>query len=184
MENDDLWKLKCIQYTHINHIIITRTPLISYFSMTYANPTQRLLLLEIVFTWSSSGLLQLISYDSFRPWQGSFKLFYMATKQAEQTSFPSLWLKRNIAKIRIFESKLLNGRNVTYPDMINATYSYDYTNLRIKNNNKGWLDLFVDTMPCLKWIVGCHKYVYKNSILWLEYAYLLFNKFIIISCFC
>ena len=25
MEDDDLWKLICIQYTHINHIIITRT---------------------------------------------------------------------------------------------------------------------------------------------------------------
>ena len=42
MENDDLWKLICIQYSHINHIIITRTPLISYFSMTFANPTSSL----------------------------------------------------------------------------------------------------------------------------------------------
>ena len=30
----------------------------------------------------------------------------------------------------------------------------------------------------LKWMVQCHKDVYQNSILRLEYAYLLFNKFI------
>ena len=31
----------------------------------------------------------------------------------------------------------------------------------------------------LKWMVQCHKDVYQNSILRLEFAYLLFNKFIV-----
>ena len=55
MENDDLWKLICIQYTHVNHIIISRTPLISYFSMTYANPTSSL----VDISWMNSMLWQI-----------------------------------------------------------------------------------------------------------------------------
>ena len=32
-------------------------------------------------------------------------------------------------------------------------------------------------VPTLKWMVQCHKDVYQNSRLRLEYAYVLFNKF-------
>ena len=55
-----------------NHIIITRTPLISYFSMTYANPTSSLLHLlhrmlnrytpRALFSRASSALYSIILY--------------------------------------------------------------------------------------------------------------------------
>ena len=56
MGNDDLWKLICIEHACINHMIINRTPLISYFSMTYANPTSSLSLIYLYmvkykYTW-------------------------------------------------------------------------------------------------------------------------------------
>ena len=58
MENDYLWKSTCIQYTHINHIIIDKTHLVSYFSVTYADPTSSFPFIGAFFglrSWSLSN---------------------------------------------------------------------------------------------------------------------------------
>ena len=54
--------------------------------------------------------------------------------------------------------------------------------LLLSNNRRHALachtENYYHTDGYLKWMVQCHKDVYQNSILRLEYAYLLFNKFI------
>ena len=54
-KNDDLWNLICIEHTPRSHIIMNRTPLISYFSMTYANPTSsfKITLFVQLIDWSN-----------------------------------------------------------------------------------------------------------------------------------
>ena len=43
MMTSENWYVFNVHCTHINHIIINRTPLISYFSKAYANPTSSLI---------------------------------------------------------------------------------------------------------------------------------------------